>query len=283
MNVVREINKINEKELQLGLSGVSWHDDYKDSAYIYVGGLHLDMTEGDVITIFSQYGEGLWLFNVLERVLRVDHVKNYKQPKVRNEDGEFVEQEEQSLNAKPQIIEDNASSESEVSSGPEIDPEDPMASYLLEKRREEKAKRKKKSKKHKDETPEERKVRKERKREKKALKASKKSSGLKGVEALLQSWKSAPAARSPRSRSQSPPRRSRSPGDRSQDKHKYEHRDESPKSRSPGGEHRRRRDSRERRREEYDDHRYDRRSERHRQSDHSQREYSSRSPPRGRG
>ena len=42
---------------------------------------------------------------VLERVLRVDHVKNYKQPKVRNEDGEFVEQEEQSLNAKPQIIE----------------------------------------------------------------------------------------------------------------------------------------------------------------------------------
>ena len=73
-SVVREINKINEKELQLGLSGASWHDDYKgkhlcsgsgvytyltrsitDSAYIYVGGLHLDMTEGDVITIFSQY------------------------------------------------------------------------------------------------------------------------------------------------------------------------------------------------------------------------------------
>ncbi|WFD44984.1 RNA-binding protein Cwf29 [Malassezia psittaci] len=29
----------------------------KDSAYIYVGGLPFDATEGDVITIFSQYGE----------------------------------------------------------------------------------------------------------------------------------------------------------------------------------------------------------------------------------
>ena len=26
-----------------------------DSAYIFVGGLHFDLTEGDVITIFSQY------------------------------------------------------------------------------------------------------------------------------------------------------------------------------------------------------------------------------------
>jgi RNA-binding motif X-linked protein 2 len=35
----------------------SWHADYKDSAYIYIGGLDIDLTEGDVITIFSQYGE----------------------------------------------------------------------------------------------------------------------------------------------------------------------------------------------------------------------------------
>lgn len=53
-SVVKEINKINQAELDLGLSGASWHDEYKDSAYIFVGGLHFDLTEGDVITIFSQ-------------------------------------------------------------------------------------------------------------------------------------------------------------------------------------------------------------------------------------
>lgn len=42
---------------------------------------------------------------VLEKTLRVDHVKNYKQPKTKNEDGDWVEPEEQSLNAKPQMIE----------------------------------------------------------------------------------------------------------------------------------------------------------------------------------
>lgn len=26
-----------------------------DSAYVFIGGLHFDLTEGDVITIFSQY------------------------------------------------------------------------------------------------------------------------------------------------------------------------------------------------------------------------------------
>ena len=42
--------------------------------------------------------------SVLERTLRVDHVKNYKQPRTKGEDGEWVEQEEQSLNAKPEMI-----------------------------------------------------------------------------------------------------------------------------------------------------------------------------------
>ena len=41
---------------------------------------------------------------VLERTLRVDHVKNYKQPRVKGEDGELEERDEQSLNAKPEII-----------------------------------------------------------------------------------------------------------------------------------------------------------------------------------
>lgn len=42
---------------------------------------------------------------VLGKTLRVDHVKNYKQPKSKNDDGEWIEPEEQSLNAKPQMIE----------------------------------------------------------------------------------------------------------------------------------------------------------------------------------
>lgn len=41
---------------------------------------------------------------VLERTLRVDHVKNYKQPKFKGEDGEWQEREDQSLNAKPGAI-----------------------------------------------------------------------------------------------------------------------------------------------------------------------------------
>ena len=148
---------------------------------------------------------------VLEKTLRVDHVKNYKQPKVKNEDGEWVDPEEQSFNAKPQLIEgkslkscllfyliihcvtafldDAAESDSSAVTGASIDPEDPMRDYLIEQRREAKAlKKSKKSKgkmKHKDETPEERRARKAKKKERKAKKV--KSEGLKGVEDLLKS------------------------------------------------------------------------------------------------
>ncbi|TFY74417.1 hypothetical protein EWM64_g9595, partial [Hericium alpestre] len=225
MNVVREISKINERELDLGLSGASWHDEYKDSAYIFAGGLPFDLTEGDVITIFSQYGEVMDInmprdketgkskgftflmyedqrstilavdnlngATVLNRTLRVDHVKNYKQKRTKGEGGEWEEPEEQSLNARPEILIDEAASDSSAESAPDIDPDDPMRDYLLQKWREErqakKAKRGKSKGKHKDETPEERRARKERKKLKKARKAAGKSEGLKGVEALLQS------------------------------------------------------------------------------------------------
>ncbi|KAF5371201.1 hypothetical protein D9758_004094 [Tetrapyrgos nigripes] len=228
MNIVKEINRINDAELKLGTTA-SWHDDYKDSAYIFAGGLNTELTEGDVVTIFSQYGEIMDInmprdketgkpkgfaflmyedqrsttlavdnlngAKVLERTLRVDHVRNYKQPKTKGENGEWHEAEEQSFNAKPEIITgENEESESSESSGPEIDPEDPMRDYLLEKRREEKAlKKKSKSKgkgKHKDETPEERRARKARKKEKKEKKErrkAEKSEGMREVEKLLES------------------------------------------------------------------------------------------------
>lgn len=39
----------------------SWHVDYRDTAFIYFGGLPYELSEGDVITIFSQYGEPVFL------------------------------------------------------------------------------------------------------------------------------------------------------------------------------------------------------------------------------
>ena len=41
---------------------------------------------------------------VADQTLRMDHVKNYKQPKTKNEEGEMVEREEQSLNARPEMV-----------------------------------------------------------------------------------------------------------------------------------------------------------------------------------
>ncbi|KAJ1944439.1 RNA-binding protein Cwf29, partial [Kickxella alabastrina] len=113
MNVVQEIRRINETESRLGTTA-SWHDEYKDSAYIFIGGLPFGLTEGDVICVFSQFGEVINInlvrdkdtgkskgygflqyedqrstvlavdnlngTKVLDRVLRVDHVKNYRQP-----------------------------------------------------------------------------------------------------------------------------------------------------------------------------------------------------------
>lgn len=54
---MREIQKLNEKELARGTTQGSWHDQYKDSAWVYVGGLPYELTEGDVICVMSQWGE----------------------------------------------------------------------------------------------------------------------------------------------------------------------------------------------------------------------------------
>ncbi|KAL8761520.1 MAG: hypothetical protein Q9184_002369 [Pyrenodesmia sp. 2 TL-2023] len=58
MNTIREIQRLNKLELENGVAPeASWHRDHADSAYIYIGGLPFDLSEGDIITIFSQYGE----------------------------------------------------------------------------------------------------------------------------------------------------------------------------------------------------------------------------------
>lgn len=117
MNVIQEINRINEKELEQGITNTSasWHAKYSSSAWIYIGNLPIQLTEGDVIAVVSQFGEvedinlvreegtgkskgfcfikyedcrscvlAVDNFNgskVLGRSLRIDHVENYRLPK----------------------------------------------------------------------------------------------------------------------------------------------------------------------------------------------------------
>ncbi|TVY60867.1 Zinc finger CCCH domain-containing protein [Lachnellula suecica] len=62
MNGIRQIRELNKRELENGVSpDASWHADYRDTAYIFIGGLPLELSEGDVIAIFSQFGEPTYL------------------------------------------------------------------------------------------------------------------------------------------------------------------------------------------------------------------------------
>mmetsp|Transcript_46205 Transcript_46205/g.100411 ORF Transcript_46205/g.100411 Transcript_46205/m.100411 type:complete len:287 (-) Transcript_46205:72-932(-) len=113
---INATKKLAEIELKEGYEGNrSWHHKYKDSAYVYVGGLHAGLTEGDVVIVFSQFGEIVDVnmvrdkatgkskgfaficyedqrstilavdnmngYQLLKRTLRVDHVEKYKAPK----------------------------------------------------------------------------------------------------------------------------------------------------------------------------------------------------------
>lgn len=117
MNVVAEIQRINDLELEKGLTHTpgSWHAKYRDSAWVYAGNLPLALTEGDVLCVLSQFGEiddihlvrepdsgksrgfafvkyedarscvlavdNLTGSQVLDRTLRIDHVEKYRLPK----------------------------------------------------------------------------------------------------------------------------------------------------------------------------------------------------------
>ncbi|TVY57744.1 Zinc finger CCCH domain-containing protein [Lachnellula cervina] len=62
MNSIRQIQELNKRELESGVSPeASWHTDYRDTAYIYIGGLPFELSEGDVIAIFSQFGEPTYI------------------------------------------------------------------------------------------------------------------------------------------------------------------------------------------------------------------------------
>jgi len=140
--------KMNQRELEMGIAGTknSWHYEYKDSAWIFLGGLPYEMTEGDVICMFSQYGEVVHInlirdhntgkskgfgflcymdqrstilavdnlngVKVLGRLIRVDHVHQYKLPK----DLEKLDQDKRKLfeeGCAPKPIEESESEEEE--------------------------------------------------------------------------------------------------------------------------------------------------------------------------
>ncbi|KAJ9657388.1 RNA-binding protein Cwf29 [Coniosporium apollinis] len=62
MNSIRQVQALNKRELEAVVSPeASWHADYRDTAYIYIGGLPFDLSEGDIITIFSQFGEPVFI------------------------------------------------------------------------------------------------------------------------------------------------------------------------------------------------------------------------------
>ncbi|KAE9615150.1 hypothetical protein Lal_00048433 [Lupinus albus] len=128
LTLVKRIQNINSKEAALGIGEeASWHSKYKDSAYIFVGGIPFDLTEGDLIAVFAQYGEvvdvnlvrdkgtgkskgfafiayedqrsttlavdNLNGAQILGRIVRVDHVDKYKKKEEEDEETERQKRE----------------------------------------------------------------------------------------------------------------------------------------------------------------------------------------------
>jgi RNA-binding motif X-linked protein 2 len=54
MNKIKHIERLGLRELEtLTPLQASWHWEYKDSAYIFIGGLNFRMNEGDLVIVFS--------------------------------------------------------------------------------------------------------------------------------------------------------------------------------------------------------------------------------------
>jgi RNA-binding motif X-linked protein 2 len=54
MNKIKHIERLTQRELDnLTPLNASWHFEYRDSAYIFIGGLNYRMNEGDLVIVFS--------------------------------------------------------------------------------------------------------------------------------------------------------------------------------------------------------------------------------------
>jgi len=55
---IKNTQKATKAEIDLGISDKSsWHARFRHSAYVFAGGLPYELTEGDILAVFSQYGE----------------------------------------------------------------------------------------------------------------------------------------------------------------------------------------------------------------------------------
>ena len=53
-----QATQLNSKEFQKDIKeNTSWHEAYKNSPHIYVGGIPFELNEGDILTVFAQYGK----------------------------------------------------------------------------------------------------------------------------------------------------------------------------------------------------------------------------------
>ena len=120
---VKNTQKATRREIEAGISdSASWHAKFQHSAYVFTGGLDYDLTEGDLLAVFAQYGEVVDLnlvrnkdtgksmgfaflayedqrstvlavdnlngAKVAGRTIRVEHVDNYKKRKAEVGGGE---------------------------------------------------------------------------------------------------------------------------------------------------------------------------------------------------
>ncbi|KAI3898957.1 hypothetical protein MKW92_011970 [Papaver armeniacum] len=110
LTLVKRIQQINSKEAALGISEkASWHVQYKESPYVFVGGIPYDLTEATgkskgfcFLAYEDQRSTNLAVDNlngatVLGRVIRVDHVAKYKKKEETDEEEEQQKREERGV------------------------------------------------------------------------------------------------------------------------------------------------------------------------------------------
>lgn len=132
---IKNTQKASRDEIELGLSDkASWHGRFKHSAYVFAGGLPYELTEGDILAVFSQYGEVVDLnlardkktgkpkgfaflayedqrstvlavdnlsgAKVAGRVIRVEHVDNYRKKRAEMEGEPIPESDEEEEEAR---------------------------------------------------------------------------------------------------------------------------------------------------------------------------------------
>jgi RNA-binding motif protein, X-linked 2 len=169
MNKIRHIANLNQIELDNRTPfSASWHQQYANSSAIYIGGLPLELVEGDIIQIFSQYGEivdmelirdadtgksrgfcFLWYENQKSTVLAVDnfngililgklitvnhHVQNKN--KIKRKDETAIELEDRIKERRRLVLEPVVKKRKKEKKGEKLDVDDPMAEYFRKKRK----------------------------------------------------------------------------------------------------------------------------------------------------